>query len=103
MLAWKYTVPAFVVPLAFTMSARGTAVLLLGSAGDVLLVSLMAAVGVAAIAAGTGGYIRRAATPLERTLAVAGGALLLSADFRFGAAGAGMAALAVALNARSRS
>ena len=52
-------------------------VLLQGTAVDILWSSLGAAVGVAAIAAGAGGWIRRAATPIERTLAIAAGCLLL--------------------------
>ena len=100
MLAWKYTVPAFVVPLTFTMNPRGVAVLLQASVGDILLVSLMAALGVAAIAAGTGGYIRRVATPLERALAIAAGVLLLTADLRLGTMGAAAGMLALVMNTR---
>jgi TRAP-type uncharacterized transport system fused permease subunit len=100
MLTWKYTVPAFVVPFMFTLTPRGMAVLLEAPVMDILSVSGMAAVGVAAIAAGSGGYIRRAATPLERALAVAGGLLMLSADLRLGAVGLALLGISVATNVR---
>ena len=77
MISWKYTAPAFVVPLAFTIDPNGLALLMQAPAVDVAWTSLAALLGVAALAAGAGGWIRRAATPLERTLAIAAGGLLL--------------------------
>jgi TRAP-type uncharacterized transport system fused permease subunit len=50
MLTWKYTVPAFVVPFVFTVAPRGTALLMLGSAGDILIVTLLTALGLIAFA-----------------------------------------------------
>jgi TRAP transporter 4TM/12TM fusion protein len=100
MLTWKYTVPAFVVPFMFTLTPRGAAVLLDAPAAEILWVSGMAVVGVAAIAAGSGGYIRRPATTLERALAVAGGLLMFSADLRLGAVGLALLGICVATNAR---
>ncbi len=88
MLAWKYCLPAFVVPLMFTMSTRGRAVLLDGTALDVLWISVLAAAGVAALAAGTGGYIRRATTPFERAFLIVGGLLLFGSEMVPVAAGA---------------
>jgi TRAP-type uncharacterized transport system fused permease subunit len=73
MIAWKYCIPAFVVPLMFTVSPAGRGVLLDGSVADIVWVSLMSAIGVAALSAGTGGYVRRAASPLERGLLMFGG------------------------------
>jgi len=76
MISWKYVAPAFVVPFVFTLDPRGMGVLLQGPLVDVLWTSLAAIVGVAALAAGIGGWIRGAATVLERALAIAAAALL---------------------------
>jgi TRAP transporter 4TM/12TM fusion protein len=77
MLTWKYTLPAFVVPFMFTLSPEGLGVLLQGSWRDVVTASLAAAVGIAALAAGFGGWMRGPASLLERSLLVAAGLLLL--------------------------
>ena len=76
MLTWKYTAPAFVVPLMFTLTPRGMGVLLQGSATDIVWATLSAFLGVVALAVGLGGWMRQAAAPWERALAVAAGALL---------------------------
>ena len=76
MLAWKYTMPAFAVPLIFTMDRRGMGVLLQAPLPDILWSTGSAALGVVALVAGAGGWIRRAATPLERVLAAAAGLAL---------------------------
>jgi TRAP transporter 4TM/12TM fusion protein len=73
MIAWKYSLPAFVVPLMFTLSAGGRGILLDASVLEIAWISAVAAVGVAAVAAGTGGYVRRAATRVERALWTVGG------------------------------
>jgi TRAP transporter 4TM/12TM fusion protein len=102
MLTWKYAAPAFVVPLMFTLTPRGAALLLQGSIADVLLVSAMALIGIAAIAVGAGGYLRRLATPVERTLAILGGMVMFSADARIGAAGLVALGIAALLHVRVR-
>jgi len=66
MLTWQYSLPAFLVPLAFTWSDRGMGLLLRGPAGDVALTVGAAILAVAAVSAGTVGYLRRAATHLTR-------------------------------------
>jgi TRAP transporter 4TM/12TM fusion protein len=98
MLTWKYTVPAFLVPFAFTLDPRGMGLLLQGSALDFVMVTSTAALGVVAVAAGFGGWMRRAATPPERVLAVAGGALLFYPAGRADAAGLVITASAIALH-----
>jgi TRAP transporter 4TM/12TM fusion protein len=76
MLTWKYTLPAFLVPFVFTLNREGLGVLMQGPMADVLFSSLTAAAGVAALAAGCGGWIRHAASPQERTALVVAGLLL---------------------------
>jgi len=77
MLTWKYTLPAFLVPFVFTLSPEGMGVLLQAPLQDILRTTLTAVFGVAALAAGAGGWIRRRATGLERLLAVASGLMLM--------------------------
>lgn len=79
MLTWKYTLPAFLVPFVFTLSPEGLGVLLQAPLADIARASLTAVVGVGALAAGLGGWLRRAMTPLERAAAVAAGLLLFYA------------------------
>jgi len=90
MLAWKYCIPAFVVPLMFTLSATGRGVLLDGSVADIAWIFAVAAIGVAGIAAGTGGYLRGPASPLERALLIVGGLLMFGGSAAPVSAGAGV-------------
>jgi TRAP-type uncharacterized transport system fused permease subunit len=60
----------------FTLSREGAGLLLIGTPRDVLQAGVTALLGVAALAAGFGGWIVRRASSVERTLAVAGGLLL---------------------------
>jgi TRAP transporter 4TM/12TM fusion protein len=80
MLTWKYTLPAFLVPFVFTLSPQGMGVLLQAPAGDVLIASLTAAIGVGALAGGLGGWIKGPAAPAERIALVSGGLLLFYAS-----------------------
>ena len=79
MLTWKYTLPAFLVPFAFTVSPEGAGVLLQAPLGDIVRTVGTAAIGVSALAMGLGGWLRQAATPVERVVAVIGGLLLFYA------------------------
>ncbi len=79
MLTWKYTLPAFLVPFAFTVSPEGAGVLLQAPLPDIVRTVGTAAIGVSALAMGLGGWLRQAANPVERVVAVAGGLLLFYA------------------------
>ena len=79
MLTWKYTLPAFVFPFAFTLSKEGMGLLLQAPLQDIVLSTGTALVGILALAAGLGGWIRREASTIERMLATAGGLLLFYA------------------------
>ena len=78
MLTWKYTLPAFLVPFVFTLDPAGMGVLLRAPLADVVRTTLTAALGIAALAAAFGGWIRRAASPVERIAAGAAGLLLFA-------------------------
>jgi len=77
MVTWKYTIPAFLVPFAFTLAPEGMGLLLRAPLVTVLWSSLTAALGVAAMAYGAGGWLKRRASALERALAIAAGLLLI--------------------------
>jgi TRAP transporter 4TM/12TM fusion protein len=88
MLTWKYTLPAFLVPFVFTLAPDGAAVLMQGTPFEIVRVTLTTAVGLAALAVSLGGWIRTAASPIERIVAGIAGILLCVAHA--GAAGAGL-------------
>jgi TRAP transporter 4TM/12TM fusion protein len=118
-MAWKYCLPAFLVPFMFTLTIDGTSLLLLlpqpDTAGEVIIAfkenwgAAFAAGGwltiavtfvtsclaVAALAVAFGGYVVRQANLLERFLFGAGGLMLLYASF--GADVAGVVLLLVGL------
>ena len=79
MLTWKYTLPAFLVPFAFTLSPEGLGVLLQAPFMDVVRSAGTAAIGVSALAMGLGGWLLRKASLPERALAATGGLLLFYA------------------------
>jgi TRAP-type uncharacterized transport system fused permease subunit len=76
MLTWKYTMPAFLVPFVFTLSPPGLGVLLQAPLGDIVSASVTAAVGVAALAAGLGGWMRGPLSQPGRIASTAAGLLL---------------------------
>ncbi len=98
MRTWKYTAPAFLVPLAFTLTPQGTALLLRGPVLEILWTALTAGIGVAALAVALGGWLRQQLTFGERSLALAGGLLLIYAGARTDAVGLLMVGVAVVLH-----
>jgi len=98
MLTWKYTLPAFVFPFAFTLSKEGMGLLLQAPLGDVLTATATAAIGILALSAGLGGWIRTTANVVERTLATTGGLLLFYAGTVSDAVGLALFAIAIALH-----
>lgn len=81
--AWKYTLPAFVVPFMFTVHPAGLGLLLETKVWtDVAKVTLTAVIGLAALAAGASGWLLRRTTWLERALLVGAGLLLVYPDTR---------------------
>ncbi|MEO6363401.1 MAG: TRAP transporter large permease subunit, partial [Caldimonas sp.] len=82
---WKYTVPAFLVPFMFVLDPSGQGLLLMGStkalaAADwfsIAQVTLTAALGIAALAAGFQGWALRKASVIERTMLIVAGFALV--------------------------
>ena len=98
MLTWKYTLPAFIVPFAFTLTPEGAALLLLAPAPAVAWTALSAAIGIAAFAGAFGGWIVRAAGLIERFGLAAAGCLMLFADIRLNLVGFALTAVVVVLH-----
>jgi TRAP transporter 4TM/12TM fusion protein len=103
MLSWKYTAPAFVVPIAFTIDPQGLGLLMQTTPGHVLWATVKAVMGVTALAAAASGWIGRAATPVERALTGAAAAMLFAPGVASAFAGASLLALVVAFGRRPES
>ena len=77
MMAWKYTLPAFVVPFMFTINKDGLGLLLQAPWQTVASVTITAVFGLIALAAAITGWFLRRATALERVLLAAAGIALI--------------------------
>src|SRR5258708_6230450 len=81
MQAWKYTLPAFVVPFVFVLDPAGVGLLLKapadGSWLTVAWIALTACLGIAALAAAAQGWALRKTTLAERLLLVLAGLFLV--------------------------
>ena len=82
---WKYTVPVFLVPFIFVLSPEGLGLLLMGSTKalastsgwSIAVVTLTAAMGVAALASGFQGWALKRTTLLERWMLIVAGFALV--------------------------
>ena len=76
--AWKYTLPAFVVPFMFTVHPAGLGLLLETKEWlDVAKVTVTAVLGLGALAAAASGWLLRRTTVLERVLLTVAGLALV--------------------------
>ncbi|CAN0472933.1 unnamed protein product, partial [Phaeothamnion confervicola] len=79
--AWKYTLPAFLVPFVFVLDPDGVGLLLKipkdGSWVNIVLITLKTAAGLGALAAAAQGWALRRTTPVERGLLVLAGLFLV--------------------------
>jgi TRAP transporter 4TM/12TM fusion protein len=79
--AWKYTLPAFLVPFVFVLDPQGVGLLLQipkgGSAIDIVMITLKTGLGLAALAAAAQGWALRRTTRLERLLLLLAGLLMV--------------------------
>lgn len=99
---WKYTLPAFLVPLAFVLTDGGAALLLRGPLLDSVWAFGASALGVAALAVLTGGWLFGPARLPERLLCVPAALFLLYLQPLTIAIGAGFLVVAVAVHLVSR-
>lgn len=81
MQAWKYTIPAFLVPFVFVCDPQGVGLLMKipkdGSIYTIIWITAITGAGLAALAAGAQGWALRRATMSERTLFILAGLLLV--------------------------
>src|SRR3989454_5024177 len=79
--AWKYTLPAFLVPFVFVLDPQGIGLVLKipkdGSWIDIVLITAKATLGLAALAAAAQGWALRKTTLVERLLLVLAGLFLV--------------------------
>jgi TRAP-type uncharacterized transport system fused permease subunit len=99
---WKYTLPAFLVPLAFVLTDNGSALLLQQDFLTVLWVIAVSALGVAALAVVTGGWLFGPARWPERALCVPAALLLLYLQPLSIAIGVGFVVVAVVVHVVGR-
>src|SRR3954452_13350491 len=79
--AWKYTMPAFLLPFVFVLDPQGVGLLLNipkdGSIVDIIEITVKTGLGIIALAAGTQGFALRKTTTMERALLIVAGLLLV--------------------------
>ncbi|APV49553.1 C4-dicarboxylate ABC transporter permease [Betaproteobacteria bacterium GR16-43] len=99
--AWKYTMPAFVVPFFFVLDPMGSGILLQlpkgGSWAEVAVVVFFCFAAIAALAAGLQGWLLMKTNLLERALLIGGGLLIIVPANYLDDVGLGLAVLALAL------
>ncbi|MGL5361630.1 MAG: TRAP transporter permease [Bosea sp. (in: a-proteobacteria)] len=108
MQAWKYTLPAFLVPFMFCLTPDGMNLLMLtpsgklptnwGEWGSILMTTATSSLAIVGLVIGATGYALKHANTLERVLATVGGCLLLAADIRLDMAGAALLAATLAMH-----
>jgi len=96
--AWKYSLPAFLAPIAFVITENGSHLLMEGDAWSVVWTTAVSMVAVAALAAVTGGWILGPASWPQRLLCVPAALLLLYLQPITIAVGLGFLAVAVIAN-----
>ena len=102
---WKYTVPAFLVPFMFVLDKSGQGLLLMGSSKalvqanwwSIAEVTLTAAAGIAALAAGFQGWALKKTTLIERWMLLIAGVALVYPGWRADVIGFGLVVVALAL------
>ncbi|HEY3278722.1 MAG TPA: TRAP transporter fused permease subunit [Syntrophorhabdaceae bacterium] len=95
MLAWKYTIPAFIVPFMFVLTPDGIGLLLEGPVPNMIWTFLTAMIGIAGIAGGASAWLFRRTTAWERVALIVGGLLLVYSNIYFDLIGMGLIALVV--------
>ncbi|MBI5522055.1 MAG: TRAP transporter fused permease subunit [Desulfarculus sp.] len=93
MMAWKYTLPAFIVPFMFVLHPDGVGLLLEGDWLNMIWTFFTAMLGVWALAAGASGWFLRKSSPWQSGLLLAGGLCLVYASTVFDLIGIGLMVL----------
>ena len=83
MMAWKYTIPAFIVPFMFVLAPEGIGLLLEGGTVNMVWSFITAMIGIVGIAAGASGWLFRRTALWERAIMIVGGLLLVYSSVIF--------------------
>ncbi len=75
--AWKYTLPAFIVPFMFTLDPKGVGILLKGPLPDVIWTTVTAFIGIASLAGGVENWLWKKTTLYERIPLLLAGLMLV--------------------------
>jgi TRAP transporter 4TM/12TM fusion protein len=93
--AWKYTLPAFIVPFMFVLDPKGVGILLQGPVVNVIWTTLSAFIGLAALAGGVENWFLKKTTLYERIMLIVAGLVLVYPVALYDAIGFGLMALVV--------
>jgi TRAP transporter 4TM/12TM fusion protein len=99
MMAWKYTLPTFLVPLMFTLSPHGVGLLLEGPWANIVWTTVTAMVGLTALGAGLTGWLLRRTSRVEQALLVVAGLVLVYPGWLQDVVGFALFAVVAALQA----
>ena len=95
MYAWKYTLPAFIVPFMFTVDPKGIGILLKGPVVDVIWTTITAFVGIAALAGGVENWLFKKTTLYERIMLIIAGLALVYPQPLYDIVGFGLIVLVI--------
>jgi TRAP transporter 4TM/12TM fusion protein len=97
MYAWKYTLPAFIVPFMFTLDPKGVGILLKGPALDVIWTTVTAFIGIAALAGGVENWFLKRTSFYERVMLIVAGLMLVYPIPLYDFIGLGLVAVVIVL------
>jgi len=95
--AWKYTLPAFIVPFMFTLDPKGVGILLKGPWMGVVWTTITAFLGIAALAGGVEDWFLKKTTLYERIMLIVAGLLLVYPIALYDIVGFGLMFLVIVL------
>jgi TRAP transporter 4TM/12TM fusion protein len=93
--AWKYTLPAFIVPFMFTLDPKGIGILLRGPVTDVIWTTLTAFIGIAALAGGVENWFFKKTKIHERLMLIGAGLMLVYPIPKYDFIGFGLIAVVI--------
>ena len=95
--AWKYTLPAFIVPFMFTLDPKGAGILLKGPVVDVIWTTITAFIGIGALAGGVENWFLKRTTLYERVMLIVAGLALVYPEPLYDIVGFGLMVLVIVL------
>ncbi len=95
MMAWKYTIPAFIVPFMFVLTPDGIGLLLEGSPFNMIWSFVTAMMGIVGIAGGASTWLLRRTALWERAALIVGGLLLVYSNVAYDFLGMALVGLVV--------